>query len=165
MSFHVTKELAFRNVFGMGCRFSTRLTMKAQQVRTTYQHPARPPLTRLGSKFSPGMHPDGKGFGWGALGNNIWFGWTVFTEKLRTYLIRTNFRVDKFSCTWSARKLVIFARIFARLPQNFQNSVQIFAQFLANCLLKQLFCTIFQNIKFDIFFLKKGGTHPRQSTR
>ena len=36
MAFQVTKELAFRNVFGMGCRFSTRLTMKAQQVRTTF---------------------------------------------------------------------------------------------------------------------------------
>ena len=67
------------------------------------------------------------------------------------YLIRTNFRADKFSRTSSARKLEIFARIYFRAPfTKIRNSVLIFAQFRANCWLKELFCIAF----FKIWSLK-----------
>ena len=68
-----------------------------------------------------------------------------------SYLIRTNFRADKFSRTSSARKLEIFARIYFRAPfTKIRNSVLIFAQFRANCWLKALFCIAF----FKIWSLK-----------
>ena len=77
-------------------------------------------------------------------------GWSYrFTAV--NYLIRTNFRADKFSRTSSARKLEIFARIYFRAPfTKIRNSVLIFAQFRANCWLKELFCIAF----FKIWSLK-----------
>ena len=93
------------------------------------------------------------------------------------YLIRTNFRADKFSRTSSARKLEIFARIYFRAPSTkHQNSVLIFAQFRANILLTQHFCTrLFQNMKLKNFRadkfsrtgkkLRKFGTNFRAISR
>ena len=75
----------------------------------------------------------------------------VILLYLKKYLIRTNFRADKFSRTSSARKLEIFARIYFRAPfTKIRNSVLIFAQFRANCWLKELFCKAF----FKIWSLK-----------
>ena len=44
---------------------------------------------------------------------------TYRAEKMK-YLIRINFRADKFSRTCSARKLEIFARTYFRAPSDFE---------------------------------------------
>ena len=46
---------------------------------------------------------------------------SIISEKL-AYLIRINFRADKFSRTCSARKLEIFARTYFRAPSDFEIS-------------------------------------------
>ena len=48
--------------------------------------------------------------------NILPIGASIFT----TYLIRINFRADKFSRTCSARKLEIFARIYFRVSSDFE---------------------------------------------